>query len=268
MSAQYLVRIDDICPTLNWTSWNEIEKVLIEANVKPILAVIPDNQDPQLMAGRREERFWERALEWQARGWTIGLHGYQHRFVTGDGGIIGAHARSEFAGLPREEQAEKLKLGCAILRQRGLDPQVWVAPAHSFDWNTVAALKTVGVRAISDGFGARPWNRDGMLWIPQQIGQFRSMPFGLWTVCIHVDDPPYHDSVSFRQTIARFRNSIVSFPEIAATYADRVRTPLDGAVESLIRAVRRTRVHVRAARRRMSPGAGVLPAAAAMRKVE
>ena len=112
MSAQYLVRFDDVCPTMNWTIWNALEKILIEANVKPILAVIPDNQDPHLMAGRREERFWDRAREWQARGWTIGLHGYQHLFVTQDGGIVGTHPRSEFAGLPgraRREAAARLR---------------------------------------------------------------------------------------------------------------------------------------------------------------
>lgn len=267
MSAKYLVRFDDICPTLNWTIWNEIEKILVEANVKPILAVIPDNQDPQLMAGRREERFWERAREWQAHGWTIGLHGYQHLFVTAECGIVGTHRRSEFAGLPREEQAEKLRLGCAILRQRGLDPQVWVAPAHSFDWNTVAALKTVGVRAISDGLGAAPWTHEGMLWLPQQFGKFRPMPFGLWTVCIHVDDPPYNDVVSFREAIARFRDSTLSFPEAAAMYAGRERSLLDGAVETLLRAGRRTKAPFRAARRRAPAPARPLPAAV-MRETE
>ena len=48
MSAKYLVRFDDICPTMNWSVWEAVEEVLVEADIKPILAVIPDNQDDHL----------------------------------------------------------------------------------------------------------------------------------------------------------------------------------------------------------------------------
>src|SRR5437762_2289395 len=77
--ARYLVRFDDICPGMNWPMWREIEKVLADADVRPMLAVVPANEDAHLDVGPREPRFWELVRGWQARGWTIGLHGYQHR---------------------------------------------------------------------------------------------------------------------------------------------------------------------------------------------
>jgi hypothetical protein len=40
----YLVRFDDICPTVNWTIWTEIDEILTTEGVKPILSVIPDNR--------------------------------------------------------------------------------------------------------------------------------------------------------------------------------------------------------------------------------
>ena len=51
MSAKYLIRFDDICPTMKWSTWEKVEDILLRSNVKPILAVVPDNQDPSLRAG-------------------------------------------------------------------------------------------------------------------------------------------------------------------------------------------------------------------------
>jgi hypothetical protein len=66
--ARYLVRFDDICPGMNWRVWGEIEKILVDGGVKPMLAVVPANDDPQLDVAPREPGFWERVRGWQARG--------------------------------------------------------------------------------------------------------------------------------------------------------------------------------------------------------
>jgi len=102
--ARYLIRFDDICPTIDWYIWNEIETMLISANVSPILAVIPDNRDPKLMVDPPVADFWQRVREWQKRGWTIGLHGYQHIYVNNNSGILSLNKRSEFAGLSYDGQ--------------------------------------------------------------------------------------------------------------------------------------------------------------------
>ena len=45
-----------------------------------------------------------------------------------------------------------------------------MAPWHSFDATTKAALAELGVRVISDGFSVLPYRDDkGMLWVPQQL---------------------------------------------------------------------------------------------------
>ncbi len=51
MKARYLIRFDDICPTMNWTIWEQVEQVLRTYHVQPILAVVPDNQDPRATGG-------------------------------------------------------------------------------------------------------------------------------------------------------------------------------------------------------------------------
>src|ERR1700676_5179596 len=77
MSVKFLLRFDDICPTMDWKIWNEVETILVEEGIKPILAVIPDNQDETLHDAEPNRHFWDRVRSWQTRGWTIGLHGYQ-----------------------------------------------------------------------------------------------------------------------------------------------------------------------------------------------
>jgi predicted deacetylase len=228
MSARFLIRFDDICPTLNWKVWQEIERILIEEDVKPILAVIPDNQDPQLLEDSPDEHFWDRVRAWQARGWTIGLHGYRHQYVTQDSGIMGVNKFSEFAGLPLEEQRAKLEKAVEIFAHEGVHPDVWVAPAHSFDANTVRALVSVGINTISDGSSLYP-HRDaqGVFWVPQQLWNLRPVPFGVWTVCIHYQDAPYTDLVKFRQRIREYKQSITSFPEMVEAYKQRKKTWMD-----------------------------------------
>ena len=58
-STHYLLRFDDICPTMNWTVWRQIEAALIEHQLKPMLAVVPDNQDPTLKVDTAVKDFWE-----------------------------------------------------------------------------------------------------------------------------------------------------------------------------------------------------------------
>src|SRR4051812_37414770 len=99
MSARYLIRFDDLCPTMNWEIWAEIETFLLRNKIRPLLAVVPDNRDAKLVAGPARPDFWSEVRKWQDWNWTIGLHGHTHQFVTDYPGIIGLHRRSEFAGV-------------------------------------------------------------------------------------------------------------------------------------------------------------------------
>src|SRR2546422_4041289 len=59
MTAKYLLRFDDLCPTMNWDVWSEVDGILRDADVKPILAVVPDNRDEKLQCGEPNSHFWE-----------------------------------------------------------------------------------------------------------------------------------------------------------------------------------------------------------------
>jgi predicted deacetylase len=249
MPATYLVRFDDICPTMNWTAWDRVERILRTADVKPIVAVVPDNRDPHLRVEAARPQFWRRVRAWQRDGWTIGLHGYQHRYETADAGIVGRNRYSEFAGLPEDVQRLKIERALAIFESEGVTPDVWVAPAHSFDTVTLRVLAANGVRRISDGYGLRPWtDRNGMLWVPQQIGRFRALPAFVWTVCLHHNGWGCADIGRFRRDIQTYRSRIAGFRETAASCGARPASLADRGSFGAMRLVRSLRPHAGAAR--------------------
>jgi predicted deacetylase len=246
LSARYLVRFDDICPTMNWATWDRIEAVLDELSIQPIVAVVPDNQDPNLDTAPARHDFWERVRRWQKAGWFIALHGYQHRYVTRDAGLMGINPFSEFAGLPYETQRLKLVNALGIMRQHGVEPDGWVAPGHSFDATTVRVLLELGIELISDGFYRRPVRYLGATWIPQQIWRFRPMPFGVWTVCVHgntLTDPAFD---ALKADLVRFAPQITSVHAVLHGVDAPNRTPLDRALMHAWRASLRLKQGLRA----------------------
>lgn len=232
---RYLLRFDDICPTMDWKVWNAIEEILVEQGVKPLLAVIPDNRDPKLMLDPPAPDFWERVRAWQSRGWAIGLHGYQHRYVNGEPGILRIGRKSEFAGLDYDEQHEKLRLGLEIFGREGVRADAWVAPSHSFDWTTVDALAAHGIRTISDGLAFRPYrDQRGTIWVPQQSAMMRAMPWGVWTFCYHRLDFVGDGMETFKRRLARLAPRMISLAE-----AEALATHTPSAPDKLVGLARR-----------------------------
>ena len=225
---------------MNWPVWRIVEKVLLDLNVKPILAVVPDNQDETLKVEEENKNFWNEVRNWQARGWTIGLHGYQHVYTTQNSGLLGINQFSEFSGLPYEEQRRKLERGLDVFRREQVTANLWVAPGHSFDEITLVALRSVGIRHISDGLFPFPCaDSSGVVWIPQQLWRFHYMPLGVWTICCHINRWTTRDIQKFRLDLQRFQQVITGFSEVLDAYSNRQKTRLDDFYAKLhLRALR------------------------------
>jgi predicted deacetylase len=221
-NARYLLRFDDICPTMNWTVWAEIEAALIKHRIRPILAVVPDNQDPVLQVEAPMQDFWQRVREWQARGWTIALHGFQHKYIGRRSGFITRKKLTEFAGLAPREQEEKLRRGLEILEEQKVRPSVWIAPNNSFDETTVALLHRLGIRTLCDGNFRFPFTcKKHMVWVPQQLFGFRPAPPGVWTVCYHHNNWTAADCAKFQRDLSCYRASISSLNEVLEAWPGR-----------------------------------------------
>ena len=187
MSKQYIIRLDDACEKRDIEKWNRMEKLLDKYEIKPIVGVIPLCQDPDMAEYPVDEYFWERAREWQDKDWIMALHGYTHVFCSEEGGLNPVNNYSEFAGVSLEIQKEKIQQGVKILTDHGIVPRLFFAPAHTFDQNTLEALKTCSdIRIISDTIANDIYcGPGGLTYIPQQSGRVRNLPFKVCTFCYH-----------------------------------------------------------------------------------
>ncbi len=184
---KYLIRLDDACSTMKQSNWDEVEKILDDYSIKPIVSIIPENEDKSLNYSHKNINFWEKARNWQAKNWIIGLHGYKHNLEKTDfKSILNFYSSSEFTGLPIEVQKTKLKNALKIFFEQNIVPKVWVAPKHTFDKNTLSALNEItDIKIISDGIAIKHYFSKDFTWLPVQLWNFRQMPFGTWTFCLH-----------------------------------------------------------------------------------
>lgn len=183
--AQFLLRFDDLCPTVERTRWQRFMPLIEEFGLRPILAIVPDNLDYHLEASPFDSDFWAQMRSMEAAGATIALHGYHHLSNSSGPSLLPLHRKTEFAGVPEETQRQWIRAGLEILRDEGLDPRIWVAPRHGFDVHTLTALRMEGIRLLSDGFARAPFTRGGITWIPQQLSAPVNKQKGLWTICVH-----------------------------------------------------------------------------------
>lgn len=183
--ARYLLRFDDLCPTVSRERWQPCRALIDEFSIRPILAVVPDNQDPDLQVSLPDPEFWNQMRLLESRGATIGLHGYRHRCMSHGRSLVPTGGATEFAGIPAELQQTWIAEGLGIQRKHGLDPKIWVAPGHGFDHNTLLALRSERIECLSDGFTRGSALRSGIVWIPQQLWAPVEKRAGLWTICVH-----------------------------------------------------------------------------------
>jgi len=183
---RYLLRLDDAHQEMNVENWSRLEIICDRYGVKPIVAVIPDNKDPDICFSTYDKNFWAKVRDWQAKKWLIAMHGYQHILRQTNKGIVPLNNYSEFTGLSEETQSDMIAKGLSILTRNQIIPEAWIAPAHGMDYNTLASLhKVSNIRLISDGFSYRPYRKHNFNWIPQQLWKGRKMSAGLWTICLH-----------------------------------------------------------------------------------
>ena len=225
--ARYLLRFDDLCPTMSRTGWDRFEPLLVEYGIRPILAVVPDNRDPELVHEVADCDFWSRMRQWEHSGAVIALHGYRHLCQSSGKALLPLHRYTEFAGVDEETQRAWIEAGLAILRGHGLHPQLFVAPRHGFDSATLRALRAAGIGTISDGLTHRPLVRDGVTWIPQQLWKPAEQRNGLWTICLHSNSAPNAEVLLLRDFLRAHASQFISVPEALSSH----RSPLIGWIE-------------------------------------
>lgn len=49
----YIIRLDDACPTMNHENWRKVEKLLDKYDIRPIVGIIPNSKDDLFKWGKR-----------------------------------------------------------------------------------------------------------------------------------------------------------------------------------------------------------------------
>lgn len=213
---KYLIRLDDACPTMDAERWHKMQCLLDKYGIRPMVGIIPANADPKQKVDSEDSMFWQKALKWQEMGWAIALHGFDHCYISTNAGINPLWNRSEFAGVPLNEQKHKIREGVAILKNHGLTPKYFFAPSHTFDNNTLTALKEDSdIRIISDTIATKPYKQGDFIFIPQIGGHCLEMPLsGVYTFCFHpntMNDDAFNTLETF---IQKHKDEFCRFEEL------------------------------------------------------
>ena len=185
----FLFRLDDACEYMNVYNWDKIECIFDKYNIKPIVAVIPHCEDKKIKDFYNMDLlFWKKVKKWQEKGWEIAMHGYNHVYTNFNAkGLNKINNYSEFSGIDIETQSVKIKKGIEISTSKNIYQKFFVAPAHSFDENTLVALKNnSNIKIISDSVARDIYYKNDFYFIPQQCGNMRKIYFvKIITRCYH-----------------------------------------------------------------------------------
>ncbi len=223
--AKYLIRIDDICEGLNIVNFYKLIDIFNKFEVKPIIAVIPFNKDKKLIFPESiyGEKFWKliHKLEKEFK-WKVGVHGYEHNYITNNGGILQINNFSEFAGLEYSEQYSKIQKAIKIMNNHNISSDLFIAPGHSFDSTTIKVLADIGIETVSDGFYSYPGkDKNGLFWIPQQLWEFKYKEKGVWTVNFHINNWKDDDFNKLIKNLEKYRSLIVDYQNIKKHYLSK-----------------------------------------------
>lgn len=242
MSMKIAIRMDDITPDMNWENFLRFKRLCDRYQIKPLIGVVPDNQDENLhfesasqnkivsASGKAvsfdltdtdnqpsdiPQDYWGYLRRLQQEGWRIAQHGYIHCYHTQKMGCFPLNKLSEFAGIPYQQQYEALKAGKELLQSHGIDTDIFMAPAHSYDKNTLRALKKLGFAKLTDGFGKVPYQWCGFIFYPISYRQSSSLKkaSGYTTFVVHANGMNQGDFKQYEHLFQTYSDRLISFTE-------------------------------------------------------
>jgi len=209
------IRLDDITPDMDFDKFNRAREIFKRHSIRPLIGVVPFNRDANLCKSVPDGNFKEFLKELTDDGYTVALHGYNHLYTTKKKGLFPLNNFSEFAGVPYEKQREMLVKGMDKLNEWGIETDIFMAPAHTFDKNTIKALKTVGVKKITDGFGNWPYERNRVVFYPiaKQKKDCISNKEGYTTLVLHTNMMDDKDFDNLETMIEKNRGHFIDYRE-------------------------------------------------------
>ena len=207
------IRLDDITPDMDWDKFLTFKNLLDEYDIKPLIGVVPQNLDKMLSLNPPREDFWDYVKDLQKQGWIIAMHGCNHVYDSKQGGMFPLNDFSEFAGHAYEKQCKKIKQGKAVLEQKGIVTDFFMTPAHTYDANTLKALRENGFKNITDGFGLMPYQWEGLTFYPISFRMSDSLKKenGYTTMVVHTNTIETMDY--YKKLLEEHREKFISYSD-------------------------------------------------------
>ena len=210
-----IIRLDDAATYMDIERWTRVEDILDKYGVKPLVGVVPDIKDPKMIEVYKEDKnFWKKVKQWENKEWIIAMHGYDHLYISSNGGLNPKCSVSEFAGVPLDIQESKIRRGIKIFNSHDIRPKVFFAPSHTFDENTLMAIKNNSdIRIISDTVSNDVYYENDFYYVPQQVGHEANLPFKVVTICYHPNMMEEEDFIRFEKFIERYQDKCLKNSE-------------------------------------------------------
>jgi len=126
---------------------------------------------------------------------------------------FGHGGKSEFCGHPLEEQMLRIKNGLEKFNNEKIKIRSFYAPNHTYDKNTLNALKNSGINEIIDGYGLMPYTENNIKFIPQLFYKIFLLPFGIQSTQIHLNYWKQKDFDNFEKFILNNSNKIITYDQ-------------------------------------------------------
>ena len=219
ISSKYtglLIRMDDVAENMNWTLMDKCELLFDKYEIKPLLGVIPINQDPELLQFPKNSSFWEKVKDWKNKGWEVTMHGCNHLYTqkSDKKDIFNYGGNSEFYGLDYSSQLNKIQIGLQEFKKRNIKVRSFFAPNHIYDQNTLKALKDSNIKIIIDGYGLFPYYKNEILFIPQLFYKEIFLPFHIQSTQMHINNWNNKNYSNFEKFIKKNYKKIVNLDHV------------------------------------------------------
>lgn len=236
-----LIRMDDIAEHMNWEFMDRCELLFDKFNIKPLLGVIPENKDPEFLKYQKNSDFWNRVKSWKEKGWEISMHGHEHLYgqETKKNDFFNYGGGSEFYGLDYQTQLNKIKLGIEKFTKKNIVVRSFFAPNHTYDLNTLKALKECNIKIVIDGYGLFPYYKFDLLFIPQLFYKEIVLPFGIQSTQIHINYWDKNYLQNFEDFIYKNHRKIIDIDYILnLSKPSFFKNSINYAVEKTLKAIR------------------------------
>ena len=210
-----LIRLDDITENMNWDLMKKLELLFENYAIKPVLGVIPQNKDNELLSYPKKNDFWEQVRIWKNKGWEIAMHGYTHVYdkTCKNDDYFNYGGGSEFCGHSLEMQMLRIKNGLKKFDDEKIKIRIFFAPNHTYDENTFIALKNCGINEVIDGYGLMPYVENNIKFIPQLFYKIFLLPFGIQATQIHLNYWKQKDFHNFEKFVKKNSNKIITYDQ-------------------------------------------------------